>query len=142
MCDYSLHTVASRPARVGDELVTTRFSNSITHGFSAVGEPNVAVCLVPGTEVAFEERARYEHPFTQLMPKFGFGALGERVALFRQINPGSENKHHDALEFANGKIVLLTRLCLGQRATVLQLPVQRPAADGPDEHKVAEMHVN
>ena len=30
--------------------------------------------------------------------------------------------HHDALEFANGEIILLTRLAEGQRATVLQLP--------------------
>src|SRR5262249_43816374 len=53
MCDYSLDLVASRPAKVGDELVTTQFKNSITRGFAAIGEPNVAVCLLPGTEVAF-----------------------------------------------------------------------------------------
>ena len=50
MCDYSLDLVASRPAKVGDELVTTKFKNSITRGFAAIGEPNVAVCLLPGTE--------------------------------------------------------------------------------------------
>ena len=55
MCDYSLHNVASRPARVGDKLVSTSFLNSSTRGFAAVGEPNVAVCLLPGTELAFEE---------------------------------------------------------------------------------------
>jgi hypothetical protein len=54
MCDYSLHHVASRPAKVEDKLVVTKFSNSITRGFAAVGEPNVAVCLLPGTEIAFE----------------------------------------------------------------------------------------
>jgi hypothetical protein len=54
MCDYSLHFVASRPAKVGDKLVTTEFNNSLTRGFAAVGEPHVAVCLLPGTEVAFE----------------------------------------------------------------------------------------
>jgi hypothetical protein len=32
-------------------------------------------------------------------------------------------KHHDAIEFPNGRIVLLTDLRRGQRATVLQLPV-------------------
>ena len=46
MCDYSLYNVASRPAKVGDKLVTTQFSNSITRGFAAVGERNVAVCLL------------------------------------------------------------------------------------------------
>jgi hypothetical protein len=30
--------------------------------------------------------------------------------------------HHDALEFPDGKIVLLTHLLAGQHATVLQLP--------------------
>src|SRR5262245_47202513 len=63
MCDYSLHHVASRPARVGDKLVTTQFNNSITRGFAAVGEPNVAVCLLPGTEVAFEKEIEFERGF-------------------------------------------------------------------------------
>jgi hypothetical protein len=56
MCDYSLDFVASRPAKVGDKLVTTKFQNSMTRGFAAIGEPNVAVCLLPGTEVAFTMR--------------------------------------------------------------------------------------
>jgi hypothetical protein len=54
MCDYSVQYVASRPAKVGDKLVSTKFRNSITGGFAAAGEPNVVVCLLPGTEVAFE----------------------------------------------------------------------------------------
>ena len=48
MCDYSLHTVASRPAKVGDKLMVTDFAKSITRGFAAVGEPDVAVCLLRG----------------------------------------------------------------------------------------------
>jgi hypothetical protein len=126
MCDYSLHNVASRPAKVGDELMTTKFANSLTRGFSAIGEPNVAVCLLPGTEVAFEKEAEYDHLLAQLLPRFG--KLGGKVARFRQIDLGRPNVHHDALEFANGKIVLLTRLCPGQRATVLQLPAQARTA--------------
>src|SRR5262249_17487736 len=63
MCDYSLHHVASRPAKVGDKLVTTQFNNSITRGFASVGEPNVAVCLLPGTEVAFEKEIEFERGF-------------------------------------------------------------------------------
>ena len=63
MCDYSLHHVASRPAKVGDKLITTQFNNSITRGFAAVGEPNVAVCLLPGTEVAFEKEVEFERGF-------------------------------------------------------------------------------
>ena len=56
------------------------------------------------------------------MPRFRFGSTGQRVARFRQIHLDRPDTHHDALEFPNGKIVLVTRLCLGQRATVLQLP--------------------
>ena len=56
MCDYSLHGVATRPAKVGDKLVTTQFWNTTTRGFSAAEEPRVAVCLLPGTEVAFENK--------------------------------------------------------------------------------------
>jgi hypothetical protein len=124
MCDYSLHSVTSRPAKVGDKLVTTKFANSITRGFAPIGEPNVAVCLLPGTELVFEEEAQCEHPFSRLVPGLRFGRLGEKVGRFRQINMHEPHTHHDAVEFANGNIVLVTRLRPGQRATVLQLPVQ------------------
>jgi len=58
MGDYSLDLVASRPAKVGDELVTMKFENSMTRGFAAIREPNVAVCLLPGTELAFEKEVK------------------------------------------------------------------------------------
>ena len=122
MCDYSLDKVASRPAQVGDKLVTTEFCASFTRGFSAEGQPNVAVCLLPGTEVAFEQNVVCE---TDRM--FGIGwfkkeELAHKVARFRHIKPEDPHVHHDALEFPNGKIVLLTQLKAGQHATVLQLP--------------------
>ena len=117
MCDYSLHNVAARPAKVGDKLVSTRFTNSMTRGFAAVGEPNVSVCLPPGTELAFEADVEYE----AAMAFFPKKKLGESVARFRYVGNGS-HAHRDALEFPSGKIVLLTRLCEGQHATVLQLP--------------------
>ena len=117
MCDYSLHNVASRPAKVGDKLVTTQFNNSVTRGFAAVGEPRVAVCLLPGTEIAFQKNiVEYRHA---LLPN---RKLGEKVARFRQVNMDNPSTHHDALEFPNGQILLLNRLCEGQQATVLQLP--------------------
>jgi hypothetical protein len=77
----------------------------------------VAVCLLPGTEVAFEQEVRYER-FFALFPKMKLG----KTARFRQINGGKPRVHHDALEFPDGETVLLTRLCEGQHATVLQLP--------------------
>jgi hypothetical protein len=120
MCDYSLHHVSSRPAKVGDKLVTTQFSKSLTRGFAAVGEPNVAVCLLPGTEVAFEKEI--ERGFAILVRWKREKAVGDKVARFRQVNTDVPNVHHDALEFPNGEIVLVTRLYEGQLATVLQLP--------------------
>ena len=65
MCDYSLHFVASRRARVGDKLVSTRFRTSPTRGFAAIGEPDVAVCLLPGTEVAFFVKRALSVGFTR-----------------------------------------------------------------------------
>ena len=120
MCDYSLHLVASRPAKVGDKLVTTAFNNSPTRGFASVGEPQVAVCLLPGTEVAFEAEVECERIFFFRSQRI----IKERVARFRQINMEKPYTHHDALEFPNGRIVLLTQLSEGQHATVLQLPAQ------------------
>jgi hypothetical protein len=120
MCDYSLHYVASRPAKVGDKLVWAKFGNSITGGFAGVGEPNVAVCLLPGTEVAFEKDVEC----VSLSKWTTRRKLGTKVARFRQINKEEPRVHHDALEFPDGQIVLLTRLCVGQHATVLQLPAQ------------------
>jgi len=129
MCDFSLELVASRSAKVGDKLVTMEFPASMTRGFAAIGEPNVAVCLLPGTEIAFENEVEYERFFV-LLPNI---KLGTKVARFRQIDVGKPRVHHDALEFPDGETVLLTRLCEGQHATVLQLPAsERPvnAAEG------------
>ena len=118
MCDYSLHLVASRPAKVGDKLVSTSFPHTTTRGFASVDDRNVAVCLLPGTELAFENEVRCETAFVLR------STLGHTVAKFQQVNKGRSDIHHDALEFPDGKIVLLTHLCKGQRATVLQLPAR------------------
>jgi hypothetical protein len=140
MCDYSLHCVASRPATVGDVLVTTRFGNTSTRGFAAVGEPNVAVCLLPGTEVAFEKEAEWDHVFSHLLPSLRFGKIGQKVARFRRVNLENSHTHHDALEFPNGQIVQVTRLRGGQHVTVLQLPAcpSAPSVTSASSVAVAE----
>jgi hypothetical protein len=131
MCDYSLQLVASRPAKVGETLVSTSFSSSITRGFAPVGETNVAVCLLPGTELAFEKDVQCEIAFVFRSRR----QLGHKVAQFRQVNMDQPNVHHDALEFPNGQIVLLTQLCEGQHATVLQLPAgPRVTTDEAQRH--------
>ena len=132
MCDYSLHLVESRPAKVGDKLVTTKFNNTLTRGFAAVGEPHVAVCLLPGTEVAFEREVERERVFKLFRNK---KFIKEKVARFRQINLEQPHVHHDALEFPDGQIVLLTRLREGQHATVLQLPASPRATNEAEQQK-------
>jgi len=120
MCDYSLHSVASRPAKVGDKLVTTGFAATSTRGFAAIGEPTVAVCLLPGTEIAFESEVNWKRSFAIFGRR---NKHSEKVARFRQIDTSDPNCHHDAIEFPDGKVVLLTQLGKGQKAIVLQLPV-------------------
>jgi hypothetical protein len=128
MCDYSLHLVVSRPARVGDKLVSTRFPETTTRGFASVAEPNVAVCLLPGTELAFDNKVQCETGIFSWRP-------GHMVAVFREINKRHSNVHHDTLEFPDGEIVLLTHLCEGQHATVLQLPaLPRVTTDDAQRH--------
>src|SRR5271168_1613828 len=133
MCDYSLQHVANRPAKVGDKLVSTQFLNSITRGFAAVGEPNVAVCLLPGTEMMFDRDVECDHALGLFPNK----KLRENVARFRQINLDNPYEHHDALEFPSGQMVLLTRLCAGQRATVLQLPAGAHPGETVRDNEVA-----
>ena len=120
MCDYSLHNVASRAAKLGDMLVVTDFAKTITRGFSAVGEPDVAVCVLPGTELAFEAHVQHHHA---LSPR-GMARVNHKVARFRQLNLENPLVHHDALEFPGGEIVMVTHVVAGQKAIVLQLPAR------------------
>jgi hypothetical protein len=130
MCDYSLHHVAHRPAKVGDKLVSTRFQSSSTRGFMAEGEPGVAICVPPGTELAFADNVHCEGRMWPLPGRI----LTHRVARFRNVNHNNSYAYHDALEFPDGTLLLLTDLREGQHATVLQLPV------GPEaEAKRAEV---
>lgn len=134
MCDYSLHDVASRPAKVGDKLVSTQFPNAITRGFADPAEPRVAVCLMPGTELAFEKEVECDASFRFLPTR----KSTQRVARFRQVNLNRPAAHHDALEFPDGKIVLVTDLCEGQSATVLQLPSAGRPVEEHGESEVAQ----
>ncbi len=125
MCDYSLHNVASVPAKVGDKLVTTNFGYSSTRGFAAQNQTDVVVCILPGAELAFEKDVEVDRALGLLPTK----KIPHRVARFRQINMDRPHAHHDALEFPDGTVVLLTTLALGQKASVLQLPAQMRAED-------------
>ncbi len=124
MCDYSLHSVKSRSAKIGDKLTTRDFGTG-TRGFAASEDRSVAVCVLPGTELSFANEVTC----------LGSGLFGWRdkiinhnTAIFRKINKEKMAAHHDALEFPNGQIVLLTLLNEGQQATVLQLPAEPKTA--------------
>jgi hypothetical protein len=119
MCDYSLHNVKSRPAKVGDKLTTHNFGTG-TRGFAASEDPSMAVCVLPGTELSFANEVACIS--IGLLPWRKSKVTNYRTAIFRQVNKDYRATHHDALEFPNGQIVLLTHLNEGQQATVLQLP--------------------
>lgn len=125
MCDYSLHAVATRPAKAGETLITTTFPGTSTRGFASENEPEVAVCLMPGTELAFAENVKYDSRWIWTRrAHFRVGKLGE-------IDRHLPDRHHDAIEFPDGSHVLVTLLCEGQRATVLQLPAVRRTVARP-----------
>jgi hypothetical protein len=134
MCDYSLHNVKSRPARVGDKLTTRDFGTG-TRGFAAAEDANVAVCIRPGTELSFASAIA-------CLPTGLFAWRGTTIkhetAIFRQVNKGKVATHHDALEFPDGRIVLLTLLEEGQQAAVLQLPAEpKTALEAEAQQRVA-----
>ena len=130
MCDYSLQHVRSRPAKVGDKLSTRDFGTG-TRGFAAVEDARVAV--LPGTELAFSSAVTVTD--YRFVVGWKVETLGHATAIFRQVNKDDPRKHHDALEFPDGRIVLLTKLNEGQEATVLQLPAQRTIAAEADAQK-------
>jgi hypothetical protein len=135
MCDYSLQHVRSRPAKVGDKLTTRDFGTG-TRGFAAAEDTAVAVCVLPGTELAFATAVTVTD--NRFIVGWKAETLPYATAIFRQVNKSEPRKHHDALEFPNGRIVLLTELSRGQEATVLQLPAQpMTAAEADAQTRIA-----
>ena len=132
MCDYSLEHVKSRPAKVGDKL-TTRDFGWATRGFAASEDENVAVCVLPGTELSFASEVKC------VRRAFAWrnGVISHKTAIFRRVNQEYKWTNHDALEFPDGEIVLLTFLREGQQATVLQLPASEKQPASSAENKNA-----
>jgi hypothetical protein len=90
---------------------------------------------MPGTELAFAWGVA-------CLPTGLLGwktkTINHQTAIFRQVNKHKVVAHHDALEFPDGQTVLLTVLCEGQAATVLQLPAQpATAAEAHAQKRVA-----
>jgi hypothetical protein len=128
VCDYSLQNLKTRPAAVGDKLVKHNFGTG-TRGFAAPESTETAVCLLPGTEIAFTNGLPITHRGFLGWPR---RSVRYATAIFRQINKQSPHTHHDAVEFPDGHTALLTSLPEGQLATVLQLPA-RPATSAEAE---------
>ena len=97
MCDYSLQNVKSRPAQVGDKLMTRNFGTG-TGGFAAPEDLTTAVCLLPGTELAFSNPVVIGDWMLRR-------SMWHKTAIFRQIAREIPQRHHDALEFPNGETV-------------------------------------
>jgi hypothetical protein len=134
MCDYSLQNVASRPAKLADRLVTQDFGTG-TRGFADPEAPAVAVCVLPGTEIAFPEGLTVTQGSIWSWKR---RKTQYRTAIFRQINKETMDAHHDALEFPDGHVLLLTRVASGRRATVLQLPAcPRTPSEAEAQRRVA-----
>src|SRR5271155_1043148 len=130
MCDFSLQSTKSRPAKIGDKLTTHNFGTG-TRGFASPEDLSTAVCLLPGTELAFSKEVAV------VTVGSGEPTIAQTLAIFRQINKEQPRTHHDALEFPDGRIVLLTMLGDGQEATVLQLPAQPTTAAEEETQKRA-----
>jgi hypothetical protein len=134
MCDYSLHNVRSRPAKVGDKLTTRDFGTG-TRGFSASEDAGIAVCVLPGTELSLADDVVCVRTAPVGWPD---KTIQHKTAIFRQVNKARAAAHHDALEFPDGQIVLLTSLSEDQQATVLQLPAEpKTAVEAEDNKRVA-----
>ena len=136
MCDFSLESVRSRPAQVGDKLVTRDFGTG-TRGFAAADDLGLAVCVMPGTELVFAQKIACQ---SNSLLAWRDTIINHRTAIFRQLNKSKRWSHHDALEFPDGRTELLTHLREGQEATILQLPAQpRTAAEADAQKRVANV---
>ena len=93
MCDFSLHSIKSRPAKVGDKLATRDFGTG-TRGFAASEDATMAVCVLPGTELAFAHEIK--RLSARLWP-WHDNVIQHKTAIFRQINKEKVAAHHDAL---------------------------------------------
>ena len=121
-------TGREKPSQVSVLSTLKEYLRSARPHGRALDDPKVAVCLRPGTEIAFENDVQTDGVMFRK-------SIGDRLARFRQIDLNKPHQHHDALEFSNGTIVLVTNLAAGQRATVLQLPAspieEKPQASRP-----------
>lgn len=117
MCDYSIAAKNKISATKGQKLETSKFNLHSSTGFALQGgDGETAVCLLPGTELAFTR---------DIIGDANHG----RVARFRRLYPEKTHAYHDHLEFANGKVIPIGILPVGLEAEVVQLPLSEALSD-------------
>ena len=119
MCGYSLENKLARPALQGENLMTCQFSGSTTSGFCDAINPEMAVCISAGTEIAFLAPIRFTGFWRIGLHSQHYGA---KLARFREVTLDRGGRHRDALELENGGIILLNELEARQTVTILQIP--------------------
>lgn len=139
MCDYSLSSVKSRAAAKDDQLIVRNFGTG-TKGFSDLKDPTTAVCVLPGTELAFDQEIKSPYlkagvvEFLLLKKQ----APSSATAIFRQINVHDRHSHHDCLELPDSRQILLTHLVEGQTCRILALPAApKTAKEAKQQERVA-----
>ena len=122
MCDYSLELVASRPAKV-EETSWYRRASPTRLRVVLLRQTTITwpfVCF-PAPSLLSRRRCGAEPACSSL------GGSGARLARFRQVNRAAQTPTMTPLSLPlMGGSCLLTQLCKGQHATVLQLPVTSP----------------
>ena len=114
MCDYSLETYSSRPAREFERYETQRFpSGSI--GLVSPGDCKTAVCVQYDTRLLIERIP----PAIQASLKIGDTA----EATFMRLDHGA---YRDGLRFGEGKRISLQQLGVGVSVTPTQLLEKAP----------------
>jgi hypothetical protein len=116
MCDYSMHAVKNRKAVVGDKVRTSNFGGKSSPGLESLSEPGVAICLIPGTGVEFNDpihhtnEGRGPHTITDFK-------------ITRYVRKeGHSTEFKDAFQFPDGTVMLMAYLPVGQHGTVTYVP--------------------
>jgi hypothetical protein len=112
----NVHSVRSRPAEIGAELMT-RYFGSRTLGFAAYDDLETAVSVLPGTKLTFIENVRCRP--TDLL--YSTKTIGPRSAIVRRIKREQSAAPEGVLEFRD-TLVPLESLYEGQLVWVSQLP--------------------
>lgn len=120
MCDYSLEEYLSRDACVGDLLVTRRFKKFNSMGLVEPCVCNVAVCLLPGTELLLSSIPQL------FQEQFGVGPLAQATFEQRELPPKRVG-HRDGVRFRdNDKFVLFQDMDEKIAVAVLAIPAKEP----------------